>query len=237
MPIDEDTVALEKCPAQTAETISYAATFTVLGWLLLSNYSGFGQADAERRDQAIVSANSSPAAIANTPVIYSPATYRETGTLNETPPSGIISNQLEAESGNFVTSPPTWHADLAPSPPYENHTHPRVFSTSSWNAQTGDTDKQITGFIEGLVLPLPLIDTAYLFDAKSAFETASNDALAQDTLSGTGIIRGITVTSGEMDRLTNRPDNIRRPQIPRPYRAQEIQRSFVLPPRIQALKP
>ncbi|MBL4573234.1 MAG: hypothetical protein JKY86_09195, partial [Gammaproteobacteria bacterium] len=142
MPIDKDTVALETCPAQTAETISYAATFTVLGWLLLSNYSGLGH--AEPLNRPVVSANSPPTAIAHTPVIYSPVTYRETGTLNETPPSGIISNQLEAESGNFVTSPPTWHADLALSKQYESHAHPRSFSTSNWNAPAGDTDKQIT---------------------------------------------------------------------------------------------
>ena len=36
---------------------------------------------------------------------------------------------------------------------------------------------------------------------------------------------------------TARPDNTQRPQIPRPYRAQKLQRSFVLPPRIQALRP
>ena len=82
-----------------------------------------------------------------------------------------------------------------------------------------------------LVLPLPLIDTAYLFDTQSASEMASN------TSGEAGLVREVMVKGAEADRLKNRPANIHRPQIPRPYRAQEIQRSFVLPPRIQALRP
>ena len=66
---------------------------------------------------------------------------------------------------------------------------------------------------------------------------ASNDDLVSNTSGETRLIRGITVKGTEADRLTNRPGNIYRPQIPRPYRAQEIQRSFALPLRIQALRP
>ena len=38
MPLFKEQVALEACPAKTAESVSYAATIAVLGWLLVSNY-------------------------------------------------------------------------------------------------------------------------------------------------------------------------------------------------------
>lgn len=237
MPRYKETVALEACPAKTAETVSYAATFAVLGWLLFSNYPGFDY--AEQRDQPIISAES-PTADTLAPtasIISTAAAYTEAVALNETPLWAAITNQPEAESDNVVASPPAWHADLDPYQQYESHAHLRAYPTSGWNGQTGDADKQIAVFIEDIVLPLPLIDTTYLFDAKTTVDIVSNGGSASDAAGETELIRGITVTSREADRLTNRPDNIRRPQIPRPYRAQEIQRSFVLPPRIQALKP
>jgi hypothetical protein len=230
MQIYKDTLALEACPAKTAETVSYGATFAVLAWLLLSNYSGSGYAE-----QPIVSATS-PSENSITPtdsIINRAASYAEVEALTETPFSAAILNQPEAESGDFVTAPPSWHADLPPYQQHEGQSHQRAFSTVDWSVHTSDSGQHITGFNQALmlVLPLPLIDTAYLFDTKSASEMTSN------TSGEAGLVREIMVNGAEADRLTNRPASIHRPQIPRPYRAQEIQRSFVLPPRIQALRP
>ena len=238
MKIYKDTLALEACPAKTAETVSYGATFAVLGWILLSNYSGFGYAD-----QHIVSATSpSENLITPTvPIINKIAAYAEVEVevevFTETPFPAAILNQPEAERVDFVTKPPSWYADLPPFQQHKGQTHQRAFSTVDWNVHTSDSDQQITGFIKELVLSFPLIDVAYLFDAKGAFEIASDGDLSSNTSGEAGLVREIMVKDAEADRLTNRPGNIHRPQIPRPYRAQEIQRSFVLPPRIQALRP
>ena len=228
MQIYKDTFALEACPAKTAETVSYGATFAVLGWLLFSNYSG-----SDYAEQPIASATSpSENSITQTESIISrAAAYVEVEALTETPFLAVILNQPEAESSDFVTTPPSWYADLPPYQQHEGQSHQRAFSAVDWNVHTSDSDQQIKGFIKELVLSFPLIDTAYLFDTKSASEMASN------TSGEAGLVREIMVKGAEADRLTNRPANIHRPQIPRPYRAQEIQRSFVLPPRIQALRP
>ena len=234
MQIYKDKLALEASPAKTAETVSYGATFAVLGWLLLSNYSGFGYVK-----QPIVSP-APPSAVSLAPaasIINNAAAYGELETLNETSFSAAILHQPEAESRKHITTPPLWHSDLAPYQQHESQIHQRSFSTIGWDVHTIDADQQIARFIEELALPLPLIDTAYLFDAKGTSEMASNDDLESNTSGEARLIRGITVKSTEADRLTNRPGNIHRPQIPRPYRAQEIQRSFVLPLRIQALRP
>ena len=230
MQIYKDKLALEASPAKTAETASYGATFAVLAWLLLSNYSEFGYAE-----QPIVIASAASLAPAAS-IINKAAAYGEVETLNETSFSAAILHQQEAESRKHITAPPLWHADLAPYQQHESRIHRRAFSTADWNVHTSDADQQIAGFIEELALPLPLIDTVYLFDAKGTTEVASNGDLANITSGETGLVRGITVKGAEADRLTNRSGNIHRPQIPRPYRAQEIQRSFVLPPRIQALR-
>ena len=47
MPLFKEPVALEACPAKTAESISYTATFAVLGWLLVSNYPGLASKQVE----------------------------------------------------------------------------------------------------------------------------------------------------------------------------------------------
>ena len=230
MQIYKDKLALEASPAKTAETASYGATFAVLAWLLLSNYSEFGYAE----QPIVIASTASSAPVAS--IINKAAAYGEVETLNETSFSAAILHLQEAESRKHITAPPLWHADLAPYQQHESQIHQRAFSTADWNVHTSDADQQIAGFIEELALPLPLIDTVYLFDAKGTTEVASNGDLANITSGETGLVRGITVKGAEADRLTNRSGNIHRPQIPRPYRAQEIQRSFVLPPRIQALR-
>jgi len=234
MQIYKDTLALEACPTKTAETVSYGATFAVLAWILLSNYSGFGHAD-----QPIVSATSpSGNSITSTePIINRAAAYLEVEALTETPFSAAILNQPEAESGDLVTKLPSWHADLPPYQQHEGQALQRSFSTVDWNVRTSDTGQQITGLIKELVLPIPLIDTAYIVDAKGAFERVSNGGLSSNTLGEPGLVREIMVKGAGADRPANRTGNIHRPQIPRPYRAQEIQRSIVRLPRIQALRP
>jgi len=237
MQIYKDTLALEACPAKTAETVSYGATFAVLVWLLLSNYSGLG--DAEQRDQAIASTES-PAADTFPPaasILNTAVAYVDVETLDETPYSTGIPIQLGAEGSNLATLAPARHADLDPYQHYESQTHQRVYTAASWNGWDSDADRQIAGFVEGVVLTLPLIEPAALFDTQSTLEIISNSKLASNALDEAAPIREITVTGTGADRPTNRPDNVQRPQIPRPYRAQEIRRSFVLPPRIQAFRP
>ena len=234
MQIYKKTSALEACPTKTAETVSYGATFTVLAWILLSNYAGFGYAE-----QPIVS-TTSPSGNSITPTepnINRAAAYLQVDALTETLFSAAILNQPEAESGNFAATPPSWHADLPPYQQHDGQAHQRAFSTVDWIVRTSDSGQQITGFIKELVLPRPLIDTEYLFDAKGASEMASDGDLASNTSSEAGLLREIMVKGTEADRLANQLRNIHRPQIPRPYRAQKIQRSFVLPSRIQALRP
>ena len=93
MQLYKDKLALEASPAKTAETASYGATFAVLGWLLLSNYSEFGYAE-----QPIVSA-APPSAGSLAPVasiINKAAAYGEVETLNEASFSAAILHQQEA---------------------------------------------------------------------------------------------------------------------------------------------
>ena len=234
MQMYKETLALEACPAKTAENVSYGATFAVLAWLLLSNYSGSDDAE-----QPIVSAASpSENSIALTEsIINRAAAYVEGEALTETLFSAAILNQPEAERVDFVTKPPSWYADLPPFQQHKGQTHQRAFSTVDWNVHTSDSDQQITGLTKELVLPLPLIDTAYIFDAKGAFERVSNGDLSSITSGESGLLREILAKGAGADRPANRTGNIHRPQIPRPFRAQEIQRSIVRPPRIQALRP
>lgn len=227
MPIFKDTVALEECPAKTAESVSYAATFVVLGWLLVGNYSGFGHAELD--SSAIV--NTDPPRADTLP----PAVFTDTKVLNETQNTAVTLHQLdtEAKSSNFASTAPVWHTQIEQ---FESHPHLRTFSTAIWREQTSDAGQESIGFIEGLDVHLPIIDADYLFPAQSSSDPAIIDALASNLPAQNELVREITVT-GETRGFTSRPENIQRPQIPRPSRAQRIQRSFILPPRIQALRP
>jgi len=226
MHIFKDTVALEECPAKTAESVSYGAVFTVLGWLLVSNYSGAGHPELD------------VSAIANTdlPLIYEapPAVIADTQILNKTQNTGITLHQTdrEEEINNFLSTAPAWHTEIKQ---FERHSHLRAFSTATWGTQIGDAGQQIEGLIEGLDLPL-LIDANYLLNAKSRFDTIIIDDLANNQPAKDKLVSEIPVTGTETKRLSSRPEDIHRPQIPRPYRARELQRSFILPPRIQALR-
>lgn len=231
MPIFKDRVASEACPAKTAESVSYAATFALLGWLLASNYSGLGHAELDA--QLIINADT-PLANTSPPVVYA-----DTEALNQIQYTAVTLRQPDIllESSNFASAAPIWHTEMEQFPQFESHPHLRAFPTAAWNQQTSDAGQQIEGYIEGLNLTLPLIDSDYLFNAKDSAATGYTDDLAGNTPTQSELIRELTVTGTETKRLSSRTDNIQRPQIPRPYRAQQIQRSFVLPPRIQALRP
>ena len=226
MHIFKDTITVEECPAKTAESVSYRAAFTVLGWLLFSNYSGVGHPELNVR------------AIANIdlPIINEapPEVIADTQILNETQNTGITlhHSNIEEEINNFLSTAPVWHTEIKQ---FERHSHLRAFSTATWGTQIGDAGQQIEGLIEGLDLPL-LIDANYLLNAKSRFDTIIIDDLANNQPAKDKLASEIPVTGTETKRLSSRPEDIHRPQIPRPYRARGLQRSFILPPRIQALR-
>ena len=228
MHIFKDTVALEECPAKTAESVSYGAVFTVLGWLLVSNYSGAGHPELD------------VSAIANTdlPLIYEapPAVIADTQILNKTQNTGTTLHQSdrEAEINNFASTSPVWHTEIKQ---FERHSHLRAFSTAIWGMQSNDVDQQIEGLIEDLDWPLPVIDSNYRLNAKIKSNKIIIEDLASNQPAKDELVSEISLTETGIKRLSSRPKDIQRPQIPRPYRAQELQRPFVPPPRIQAFRP
>lgn len=243
MPLFRDKIASESCPAKTAESIGYGVTFTVLGFLLISNYSGLSS--VERESQSLLSAASTQT---TEPVQITAALDRAAPIIGAASPnteladSGVTATllpqaDLALETNQFNTSPPAWHAALESIEPSESYRHQRGFSAADWNKQSEGTGQQHIGFTEEFLLSLPLIEPAPLLDASPGDQSQTSNVLVGSATEMDDPIREITVTGTETARLSARPDNILRPQIPRPYRAQEIQRSFVLPPRIQALKP
>lgn len=227
----KNTVALEACPAKTAESVGYGATFAVLGWLLLSNYSGLGQ--AERDSQPVVSTDSPPAGLPSLAALV------ETEAPNDPQlaQAALQQQDIETETSNLASSVPTWHAEIEQFRQIKSHPHQRAFSTAAWTSEENDADQQFDHINMGLGLPLPLIESDYLFNAKGNPGIGISAGLASNELDESELVREITVTGSETQRLSRRPDNSQRPQIPRPYSAQQIQRSLVLPPRIQALRP
>lgn len=227
MPIFRDTVAQEACPAKTAESISYVATFAVLGWLLVSNYSS-SVGNSGQDFQPLASSTTAPL---DTVTLLAP-------TLTTAKIASLSSPQTEADSDNFIVSAPVWHAALEQFPQLESQTYHRVFSPAGWASQSDEINRlQIGGEIDALPLSLSLVDVEYLLSSQADFVLNTSDELTQNALAEAKPIQEITVTGTETNRLSRRPDNTQRPQIPRPYRAQDIQRSLVLPPRIQALRP
>lgn len=231
MPFFKNTVALEACPAKTAESVSYGATFAVLGWLLISNYSGFGYAGQD--PQSIASTDSAPAEL------FSLVAFVNTQTPNDPQfaQAALYLRDVEAESSNYTAAAPTWHAEIEQFQLIESHLNRRAFSTAAWSSSTIDAAQRIEELIFDLDPPLPFIESDYLFNAKGSAETGMSAGLASRESDENELVREITVTGTETQRLSRRPENSQRPQIPRPYRAQEAPRSFSLPPRIQALRP
>jgi hypothetical protein len=221
MTLFKEPVALEACPAKTAESVSYGATFAVLGWLLISNYSSLGYNQQEPQS---ITANSVTNLAISAPTL-------ETSQPLAVATTSPLATDVAADPSLIEVSLPAWHADLAQLHYPDTHPQHRAFSTAAWRSQEVAENQQLDVVIEGLglALPPPLIENTYLF---SGLEGADINVLAEAEPMGE-----ITVRGSEVERLTSRPDNIQRPQLPRPYRAQQIQRSLVLPPRIQALRP
>lgn len=245
MPLFRDRIALETCPAKTAESVGYGVTFAVLGWLLLGNYAGLGYAGRGNPPlSSTVPAQSAVAAPATLDQVQSiplvAATSALTDTSGESELPAIFQSRPESkdESSQFYISAPAWHTELESLEIIESYTHQRTLSAANWATQ-GDDDAALPtiGFHTEFNLPLPLIDPIELLNTAPPSQLAGSQLVAESSSVESDPIHEITVTGAESARLSTRADNIQRPQIPRPYRAQDLQRSFVLPPRIQALKP
>ena len=235
MPIFRDRVAQEACPAKTAESVSYWATFAVLGWLLIGNFSGFGDGNTDGSPTAVAAAEvasdttqSSPAASMLSEYVEPSSTILLATTMPSSPP---LTQETEPPKYSQLAELASWHSDLGLARQAISHSGTREFSIEGWSSHPKQPMQLGEPFAEDLSLPLPLIDTDFLFRPVTGPELASVEG------NNAGPIHEITITGTEPTRLTTRPDNIRRPQLPRPYRAQEVQRSLVLPPRIQALRP
>jgi hypothetical protein len=236
MPLFKPNVALEACPAKTAESIAYAATFTVLALILLSNYSASEYPALET--QSLVSQQTLPSA--NTLEIdYDGFADLTTLTSN---PRFESANTLEVENNpaqeTTLESPALARLELAVL--YEQMELPeiqpnlRALPTATWPVQS-ELSPQFNP--DDYHLSLPTIDSQFALAVNPQEDLDLNsDMLTKNAIDSAAILE-ITVTGTEADRLSWRPDNIQRPLLPRPYRAQDLQRSFVLPPRIQALRP
>tara|TARA_B110000858_G_scaffold198526_1_gene266247 strand:+ start:10047 stop:10745 length:699 start_codon:yes stop_codon:yes gene_type:complete len=232
MPLFKDTVALEACPAKTAESIGYGATFVVLAWLLVNNYSGIGYAEQESQP------------LANMPILdpATPLISAQAAAAQEDVTALITTSLTQADpstqTSQFNTSPPAWHSNLSPYQQLDSQAQRRTFSVAERNHRESQVDQPIEGHLEPLALPLAVIDIDYAFDIQNLVEPDHSRELANTDMTEGQLIREITVSGTETARLTARPSNIQRPQIPRPYRAEALQRSILLPPRTtQALRP
>ncbi len=237
MTLFKNTVALEACPTKTAESVSYIATFAVLAWLMISNYSGLGDAGID--GNSLASRENAPAEVrSDLPAVVAPMALASAVTesssrgplSNPVPQSLDITAQAEAHY-TPLTELAAWHNKLQSSRPPVTEPEMRQFSAAAWNGNAS-IEAQLAGAYKAqLKLTLPISDIEPLM------EPAESANVARSEGNDTRPIREITITGSEGSRLLARPDNISRPQLPRPYRAQEIQRSLVLPPRIQALRP
>ncbi len=237
MALFKDTVALEACPAKTAESVSYGATFAVLAWLIVSNYSGFGY-DGPDSDSLLSSEPGTTveeqAGLPASPTLTASAIAEPSGSVtlstDEQHPAAMAT---ESETPyTKLEDLAAWHNGLQSSRQAVAHPGFRDISASAWRPEPVAETQLAKSYSTELSLPLPLIDTEALLQAGGGSELARTE---EDDAPRP--IEEITVTGSETSRLIARPDNIRRPQLPRPYRAQEIQRSLILPPRIQALRP
>jgi len=250
MPLFKEPLALEACPAKTAESVSYAAAFAVLGWLLVSNYSVLASKQAENISVAdTTAASSSEAGLVDAGRGYL-ATYIDSypaseGSSSESPaPFFTTETQLEpVEISESIDSRlaelSAWHTELDQSRPILlSNRHDRLVGSASWHNSTPAAAQQYNeDFVVGLQPSLPLTELDYPLDSYASEELEAATGLASNETNSPADISEITVTGAEAERNANRPSHIQRPQIPRAFRALEAQRSFILPPRIQALRP
>lgn len=246
MPLFKEQVALEACPAKTAESVSYAATIAVLGWLLVSNYSVLSTEQVEDIPVADTTAASSYEAgsvdarrdyLATYIGNYSASEGSSSESLLPLLPLSAAEAQLESEEisesiDSQLAALSAWHSELDQSRPTQlRNKHDRVAASASWHNSTRSAAQQYTeNFIAGLQPSLELTELDYSLDNYALEELKADTGPPAD-------IREITVTGTDAERNANRPSHIQRPQIPRAFRALEAQRSFILPPRIQALRP
>lgn len=239
MPLFKDQVALEACPAKTAESVSYGATFAVLGWLVLSNYSGMGYAGASSNNVADAESDDAVLNVPSTGEQATAALAVAAASAASPLPSPLHSQQrLTQGVGTEAAMRYTpladleaWHDSLAPQHHSFEHPRPTRFSASDWRASLSRDVQLAETYPVDLVQLSPLIETDLYYRHVDA---AAPDLVTEENDTP---IHEITVTGSETERLVARPDSISRPQLPRPYRAQEIQRALILPPRIQALRP
>lgn len=226
-----NTVALEACPAKTAESVSYTATFLVLGWLLASNYSEvFGTEAANQpfiTESALI-ANIEPSQ-SNADAELIPTTKSVSLSSNTTDNTATeLPYADENLTPSVVADLPVWHANLDLSQLPLPHAALTPLDREEWASHLSIAEE----FQAQVSFDLPEIEARYVFEPLFGPELAVNDLSGESTT-----IREITVTGIEAERSRSRPENIRRPEIPRAYRAADIQRSLILPPRIQALRP
>lgn len=239
MPLFKDQVALEACPAKTAESVSYGATFAVLAWLVLSNYSSMGHAGASSATVADAEPDTTPSRAAFTEEQTSAAWAATPSPTPNLETSPYISpphlTQGVAVEGEAPYTPladlEAWHDSLAPHRQPLNLKRPSEFPASAWRA-TLPSDVQLVD-----TYPVDLVQLSPMLDTDLYYLHLHDSVPDLDTDESATPIHEITVTGAEPERLVARPDSISRPQLPRPYRAQEIQRGLILPPRIQALRP
>ena len=239
MPLFKEQVALEACPAKTAESVSYAATIAVLGWLLVSNYYVLSTEQVEDIPVADTTAANSYEAGS----VDARRDYLATNIGNYSASEGSSSEsllplfaaeaQLESEEisesiDSQLAALSAWHSELDQSRPTQlRNKHDRVAASASWH---NSIQQYTENFIAGLQPSLELTELDYSLDNYALEELKADTGPPAD-------IREITVTGTDAERNANRPSHIQRPQIPRAFRALEAQRSFILPPRIQALRP
>jgi len=234
MPIFNDKVALEASPAKTAESVSYGVAFSVLGWLLVSNYAVLGSGEDSIQDLAASTPTDASIALElseaiplgpNREAADSAAEIRN-GLAEQ--PILVYASVVESESRDLLTAAPL-PLELQAS---QNATVKRTFDLSDWKSLNLAGESMLQ--IEEIALPRPSLALDYIIRDQAVGAAAD---LASVLITGSEPIREITVNSDATDTLSSSRVQIPRPQIPRSYRAQDIQRSLVLPPRIQALKP
>ncbi len=263
MHLFKDPVALETCPAKTAESVSYAATFSVLALLLVTNYSSFRQVDGVERTAVYVQKPGIESSIAETTSVdfeplpsptLSESQYEALGRFASRPRLTSIFSSYSYKGDN-ADSIDHRHDNLQPfvdneviSAPKPEPLARRVFSleelpempNTAFMLENFELNKELdilhatarTGFTA---------KTDKEFDAEELKPLTPGSLFTIDIASTAAVssprIHQITVNGTESDKQLNRPDKIQRPQLPRPYRAQAIQRTLILPPRVQALRP
>ncbi len=260
----KDPVALEACPAKTAESVSYAATLSVLAVLLVTNYSSFGHIDGAEKTVVYVQKTDAEPLIAETTdvdfeplpgsVLYEELQYEAARFAPALTPI-VTSYIVTSYENNNAISVARHHHNLQPfvvndlvSAPKLEPLARRVFSAEEL-PEIADTVVVLESFNLNKALDIQpaMAQTGFTTKTDKEFDAEERKPPGLDLLFTTEIastatapssrIHQITVNGTEPDKPLNRPHKIQRPQLPRPYRAQAIQRTLILPPRVQALRP